>query len=274
MGVGFPQPSKTFALPLSSVDLFQGTTVTAAAGANAKGGFATVISEIPESADGLQVYAYVTQTARDYLVDIALGPAGQEEIIVPNLQLASGTIESACNPMYVPVSVPAGYRVSARCQSTVASSTVALLVKAMRYSPIVPRVHNNRATNYGANEADSGGTGVDPGAVGSTFGAWAEIVAACANPVRFLNVMVGSRNNAAMAGAILAVQVGAGPAGSEVVIAEGFQMRSLTGTDCWLPGWHWAVCDVPAGTRLAARAVCNITDATDRLCDVTLIGYD
>lgn len=102
-----------------------GTSVPPSASANTKGGFTQLIAST--SVDYLGFYVEVnlgdTNTSASVgafsLIDIAIGGAGSEIIIVPNIQWYHG----ASRPrQFYPIPIPAGTRISARCQADAASS--------------------------------------------------------------------------------------------------------------------------------------------------------
>jgi hypothetical protein len=247
-------------------------SATASASTNTKGSWSEICDSTPIECDSFQLYAFVTPTLRNYLIDIGIGAVGQEVVIVENIQLHSGTTESPAAPMLIPIKIPAGSRIAARCQSTTGSSTAAVSITLHKEGMYIP-LDNNRATTYGANTADSGGADLDPGGSAGVYGTWQQIVSTTVEDIRFMNICLGSRVNTVMANSDCNVQVAYGPAGQEITIMPNMTMRSLTTTDWFLPCWWWAPVYVPGGNRLVARARSNITDATDRLLEIVAIGY-
>jgi len=128
-----------------------------------------------------------------------------------------------------------------------------------------------QCVTYGDVAGSSTGTQIDPGGTADTKGSWVQMTSSTAVPIRFLNLLV-SMENSGSSNAEWKVDVGIGGAGSETVIEGDLLARCKATYDMIVPNaygfWH----DVPASTRLAVRAQCSITDATDRLFNAVLYG--
>jgi len=154
-----------------------GTTVTAGT-ANVKGVWAQISAATPVNASGVIVMLASLSANGDYLIDIGIGAAGFESVLIRNI-LYCRRADDACAHFRFDVGVPAGSRLVARAQSTASSPTV--VVAAMLLSYGFPGLsHLGLVLDYGTAVADSGGTGVDPGATLNTKNSWAELVAATA----------------------------------------------------------------------------------------------
>ena len=127
---GFKQAS-----PLNIVDCYglagssRGTTVDAGTSANTKGAYAEVVASATRKIEGL-VVAFgngndATRASGEWLVDIAIGAAGSEQIIVPDLHISLSTAEAKIFPQtypFLPIVIPAGTRIAARAQSTLTTT--------------------------------------------------------------------------------------------------------------------------------------------------------
>ena len=249
-----------------------GTVLTASASTNTKGAWAQLVAATPIDAHAIAVIIR-TNTA-DQMMDIAVGPAGQEHVIVPNL-ITGDDGKSGSRPIfYLPISIPKGSRLSGRNQSTTGGAAQSLIVMLMNHgsgaSPPMGRI-----TDYGTATADSGGTGVDPGATLNTKNSWAELVAATASPIRQILICIGNQGNNVRSAASWLLNIGVGPAGQEHVILADMTLESETVADLMQPPvlGPFPVA-IPSGSRIAARAQCNISDATDRLFDVAVYGVN
>jgi hypothetical protein len=132
-----------------------------------------------------------------------------------------------------------------------------------------------RVTDYGTNTADSGAVSVDPGATINTKGSWTQIVASTTNPIRMLMVGIGNGANATRTAYDWLLDIGIGGSGSEVVILADQHLEAHTSDDLMSPTFIGPFpCNIPAGTRIAARSQCSGNDAADRLCDVQIYGID
>jgi len=99
-------------------------------------------------------------------------------------------------------------------------------------------------------------------------------------------VSVGLASNTAPSNATWMVDIGQGAAGSEIGVGGTSATTGLVDLPFRLawdatstagafgPYFGPLPVSIPAGTRLAARAKCSITDATDRQITVALYGLD
>lgn len=250
----------------------RGTLITASATPNTKGAYAQMVASTARHATGIVIIANRHGDANvDYLIDIAAGGAGSEQVILSNLLSTNGPGGDAFGGWwYFPLAIPAGTRISARCQSTGASADVrvtAHLVGAqMQIAPL------SKVTTYGANTADSGGTSIDPGASANTKGAWTQLTASSAALAGFA-LAFGTQANTTRTRCTWLIDIGIGGAGSEQVLLADLLLSTDTSSDNMAPGaTPFLPLSIPAGTRIAARAACSITDATDRLFDLVLYG--
>lgn len=252
-----------------------GTNVAASASLNTKGSYVELEASAALDADGFYFYVLTGTVAGDYLIDVAIGGAGSEVDIVSNLLCSSPSNNSeAPFEVYIPLPIPAASRISCRCQSSDSSATPTVcgvlakggFYKAMRMS---------RATTYGANTADSGGVSIDPGGTINTKGAYSQLSAAITNPIRYAIICAGSQNNTVRTAMTHTVDIAYGGAGSETVIVPDINIRQVAvAYDGIQPAFTPRFFDLQAGQRLAARQAASGTDATDRLLDVVVIGFD
>lgn len=246
-----------------------GTSVAAHASANTKGGWVQISASTPIDADGFYLNLLAGTVSRDFLIDIGIGAAASEVVILPDLPMSSGTAGQATE-VYVPLRIARGTRVAARCQATAGSAVcfVGVGLIASRYMPSF-----KRATTYGAVTADSGATAIDAGAVANTFGGWVQLAAALTNPMRYALVCLAAAGNYNRVSADYVYEIGVGAALSEVSIAGGMY-SAQNSLDFWTPSSYHRAMEAPAGIRLAARARSSTTDAADRLTDIAVIGFD
>lgn len=257
--------------------LTAGINVDSSASANTKGSYVELSASTPFDADGFYLTAADGVTGRDYLIDIAVGAAGSEAVILENIPFhTGGTGNIGLAQAYIPIPIKAGTRVSARAQASTGSSGVRLMVRLVAGS-FYASIRCGRATTYGAATADSGGVSVDPGGVANTKGSYAQIVASLTNPFACCMVCLSGQANAARQTARWFTDVAIGGAGSEQVLIDNHYSRVTVAVDndtiepIWSP---LMFVSAKSGERLAARAQSHITDATDRLFDVVVIGFD
>ena len=207
---------------------------------------------------------------RDLALDIAVGADGSEQVIAPDLMLSGG--RQLGTIWQVPIPVPEGSRLSIRAIATNATTIeVGIMLIGRSFQNSSPM---SRMTSYGVVAGDEGGVVVDPGGTANTKGAWAEIEAATANPMKILNVAIGNRQNLSRADANWLIDLGIGAGGSETVVIPDFYINADSNATCMRPTNTWFPVAIPEGVRLAVRAQCSINDATNRLFDVLLYGVD
>lgn len=254
-----------------------GVAVTASGSTNTKGSWAELIASTARDAVGLIVNIGRGHTATaDFLVDIGIGAASSETVLVPNLKGDNGSNTLGPGQIFLPIGIPAGTRISARCQSTSASAVSRIQVVTM-YGSWLTAPPLGRVTDYGTATGDSGGVSIDPGGSANTKGSWAQITASTTNPIRSMLVAVGNQNNSSRGAATdWLLDVGIGGSGSEQVIVADWHVEVATSDDNLEPHYLGPIpVNIPAGTRLAARSqASNILDATDRLFDVIAYGID
>lgn len=155
-------------------------------------------------------------TETSMLVDIAIGEAASEIIILPQLLSRSVREGAAGSHIYsFPIKIPSGVRVSARCRAAISSGTV--LVSLMRGADSFQgETGLSTVVDYGANISLSTGITVTP-ALAPTFGSWTEITASTTQSHRGLTVCA-TRAAGFWASRRLAYQVAVGSVGNEEII--------------------------------------------------------
>jgi hypothetical protein len=236
-----------------------GTTLTPGA-ANTKGSFAT-LGTTGFSYDGF--FATCTGlggggTTR-YRVDLAINTDGSDQLIVEDLYFdpgSAGNYVVGSRRVLLPVSLPAGAAVKARCQS--ASGGGSLSVGVLGFQGDAKATKGFRAL-----KSATDWTNTDPTnsltLSGTTLTGWIQIMAS--TPVRFagLALAVDTLGNTSMTSAHATFEIAIGVSGSEhsTGIVIPLQLASPAGgiaTEACLP------CDIAAGTRLSVRAQCDVAD--------------
>lgn len=244
------------------------TSVAASASTNTKGTWVELITATDGVATGILVQLRGGSTIpADHLVDIGVGGAASEVVLIPDLVVSSST-DIGVVDYFFPLLLPAGTRISARSQSTTGSQVPLVGVCVFGGNPA--RALTSVAA-WGATAADSGGVSVDPGAVANTKGAWTELSASIEG-CDYLALGFGNQLNNARAASNVIIDLGIGGAGSEVVVLPDVFLRFVTGADVPIPGSVYLPLSLPAGARLSARSSTVTTDATDRLVDVVAYG--
>lgn len=103
-----------------------GTAITSSVSTNTKGSYTQLVASTAKDYCGLLLVPDTNQsgTATALLLDIAIGAGGSEQVIVPNFYQSSFNDKVATS--FVPINIPSGTRISARCQSATASQKIGL----------------------------------------------------------------------------------------------------------------------------------------------------
>lgn len=248
-----------------------GTALTAGA-VNVKGAWAQLVASTPTETSWVLVNLY-RSSQHKHLVDIGIGAAAAEQVIIPNLGLQSvGSSADRFNASYLfPLTIPKGVRVSARSQASSAGQasrvTIHLIGSSFGSSSGLGRV-----TDYGTATADSGLTALDPGGTANTKGAWVQLTASTTGLTRWIAIGVGHDALAVAANQGWHVDIGIGASGSEQVLIPNLPFSINATSDVTLVPVLALPVHIPAGTRLAARCQCDVITATERLLDVAAWG--
>lgn len=223
-------------------------------------------------ADGFYLTLFgPSNTVGDNLLDFGLGNTGNavDSTIISNLQYSGAAAFSQAVWFYVPLPIPKGKRLAWRFQSSDASMGITAQVKYMR-GGVYSLMRRKRATTYGANTADSGGTSVDPGGSGGVKGSYVSL-GSITSRHDYLIVCIGTQNNSARTVADHLFDIACGT----TVWWPDQYIGQSAGSDTFHPAIvaSW-VRPMLVGTNLQVRQQSSITDATDRLADFTVIGID
>jgi hypothetical protein len=248
-------------------------TVVASATPHTKGAWTELIAATGSLATFMRITGncVTSSTNTAVLVDIGVGAAASETVVIPNMTFGGNASEHIS---MVPISIPPGSRVSARSQGAQVSQPVSVWIEL--YHPRTINGNDSRhgnwsrtVTTYGAVTASSLGTTLTtPGSL-NTKSAWTEITSSTTAPLSNIWATFGrgGQNNTSPVANML-VDIGFGAAGSESVLIENVFLQMTTGESMNIAGP--TACqglDLPAGTRLAARYQ---RDATTGVIDVCL----
>lgn len=238
--------------------------VADAALAHTKGAFVEIITSAEFATDAvfLDFRPAGTGVAHLALVDIAVGPAGSEVVVIENLPLHMAWNDRGHRHIWLPLSLPRGARVSARCQSSTAGASIGL--RAWLYASHGRAIRGpDHYVTLGANPADSGGTQAT-GAAAHTFGLYAELTSACPRPLSMGYLMVtpsvaiGNMTNRSFD-----VILGVGASGSEVEITPRLTFSEDTTADDYHPYVLGPLpLAVPRGARIAVKFAGSVAATT------------
>lgn len=250
-------------------------------GSNAKGSWVQVIASTAGDVIELAVTVIGASSSTansSMLLDIGIGAAGSETVLVADIPVGHTTSQGTgiAGFVRIPAYIPAGTRVAVRMQANRTSSTVNVPML-FNYAISAPGTTftSTRFDTYGANTSASIGATVAPDATANVNGAWVELTASTARDHRgFLLLSQGWGQTATGTLTFNAhgyvLELGAGAAGSEVVLGS-VHVRTSTGRTRQGPWPDWPIWrPIPAGTRLAAR--CRCSNASGLPIDAVAIG--
>ncbi len=260
-------------------------TVAANASINTLGAWVQIIAST--SADSVTLLVCISgfnNVGPDAGVDIGVGSAGNEVMVAQQLSVCRKDNNGAAQGNYLlPVSIPSGTRISARCQVNKINDGVKIAITTF----------DGAFTNFdgfagvdpiGFSAATTLGTSVDPGAVLNTKGAYSQLIASTAKDYAGFIIAFDCQNQLTGISTdqvVIGVDISVGGAGSEVLLIPDVYLLKNNetyttpaandvgtipnNTDVfWTP--------VPSGTRIAARARADSTTAVERVIGVTVYG--
>jgi hypothetical protein len=246
-------------------------SITKAGAIHTKGAWTELTASLVQEANGLIVNF---RTYKRGSFDLAIGGAGSEIIVAANMLTGLGGLAAGTGyPWYsIPITIPAGTRLSGRVQLADLAASALMAVYALTGGFNLDPVLSNCAT-YGFVAASTKGTDIDPGATIHTKGAWVEFAASLTHPVKAVIVAFDHADATSNAYTTWLVDVGLGAAGSEQVLIPNIAIAYDT------PRIIQALCtpviraSIPAGSRVSLRAQCLINTVTTRVFDAVLYCF-
>lgn len=254
------------------VNLTTSSLITVTGGvANTKGAWVEFIANTPYPAAGviLQHLLGIAQSSqnRSTLVDIAVGGVGAEQVLLPNVNIG---FAQGSRGILFPIFVPSGSRVSLRFACTTASVIAGYQITLCNAGGNPLYYAGTRATDYGVNTAESGGTALTSSGIINTKGSWTEITASTARPMRWLIPFITPITTNSVPTQNLLVDIGVGAGGSEQALMENLAVLTSTSEECFYSPFGIPV-NIPQGARLSARFQSTSIAGTAG-CRVSFIG--
>lgn len=233
-------------------------------------GFTELIAATTFDYEGFLLFFKRDTTTSHISIDIAIGAAASEVEILTDFCIGTPTTAVAITKsgsIFIPLRVPKGSRISARCSS---ASAVRVMIHGYNGAPgRMEGFSQIQALGVSSNR----GVAVNAGASANTKGAWAEITSSTADFIKGLLVQIDENANTILTTGQFLIDIGIGGAGSEVVIIPNIPAATHS-TDDFIAYSHtdFYPIEIPPGTRIAARCQSSITDATDRVIGVSLLA--
>ena len=143
-----------------------GTTITASSSANTLGSYVELVSaannDRPINRIIVQCYPDTSVGQGEIMVNIAIGAAASEEIIIPNLFLPTSPTGGniAMYTFDFPIEIPSGVRISAAVQSSTSNETFVVALILMR-GALSQSTGLSTVDSIGANTSTTDGVKVD-----------------------------------------------------------------------------------------------------------------
>jgi hypothetical protein len=238
-----------------------GVSMSAGSPGHRKGAWVTVIAETPYDAHGIWIAVFGTWGGSSFfgntqLVDVAVGPPGGEQVIVPNYDAScvpSQAIVTDFDPFmtFFPVYVRRGSRIAARNQSSGSGSSAWIMI-ALEGLPLHAPWGVGPVVDYGTNLGATRGTAVTPGV--NAWGAWTLIGTTSRTHTWWTMGMDHQNDTSVDTDATYLIEIGVGPDGDQQSL--GVMRRRILSL--------WAIGDgvfpaflasrpIPAGTAIWAR---------------------
>ena len=233
-----------------------GTAVQAGASAGTKGLWTQIVSSTDEDTFGVKVHILAGQTTfnRPVMVDIGIGAAASEEIVIPDLMGGMNKSDEHVLHYEFPLFVPAGSRIAARASGTT-GSTVIDVALSLGYGsasiiPVVNRIHAYNADPSNAQASTTGSYGTS-----GTWGSYVQLTASADKDHHWVNFNPHCYGLGGFAGDDDAwIDIARGAASSEETIVDEMAFRSGATTDCLDPVIVKMPLTMIEGARYSARA--------------------
>ena len=246
------------------------TTVTAGT-ANVKGNYAELSAATAIDAYGFILCFEHTTGNRNFLIDVALGAAGAEVVLLSNFFCSTGAFVTWVFSPFIPMSIPAGSRVAVRCQCNVNAQAMRCGMTLIQTDFGAYSGAYSAVETWGADTSDSAGTAVVSGQ-NDAKGAYAQLVASSANNTSAIIIHVGAGDFTHAANNEMLIDIATGGAGAETVLIPNIYVIGDVFEDIFRPQLIGPIpCSIPSGTRVAVRA--QDTDTTVEAFDVTITAF-
>ncbi len=251
-----------------------GTAITASASANTKGSWVDLGAVTTFNYQAIWVSMVGGATAADLLIDIGLSDGVNRWVIMPDLRCAmSAGIWRGATVVQLPLYIPEGSQLSARCQASVGSSVVYLAITGGTLGMHgAPGYAMARKCFVGT--AASRGTDVEP-TTANTKTAWVQLILSSLDDAQALLVAVGPGAQVTRTvDRTYLLDIGMNSVGSEYALIPDLVIGQSAADDRPQPQYLGPFpANLRAGTRISARAQASDVTAGERKIDVAAWGF-
>jgi hypothetical protein len=210
-------------------------------------------------------------TFANMLLDIGLGPTGNEQVAIANMTYGMPGVALA-RRWTVPIRIPSGTRVSARAQNDTAGTVSARITMQARGANGQNPTSSQSSVHYGTSTTLSRGTLVDPGGTANVKGAWTEITPGTSTSHSSVTIVVQGNNASPKSIGNALIDVGIGPLGNETVVIPNLPSTIGASADHLPIVFGPFLLSLPPGTRIVARAQSTETGST-RQVYINILGH-
>lgn len=241
---------------------------------HAKASWSQLITSTPADFFGFY-YELITgnRAGYNYSFDIGIGSSGSEQSLVDDVALhrvSSATFYRLGCVYYFPFFIPAGSNMHGRGRSNYSVSETGI------YGGIHGIIDNPfnhfmaaRSQTMNFNPSGTNSRQIDPGGTINTWGSWADVQdGPLALNAKWVLICVNSGTDLTRSTAVWRFQLAVGGSGNEQPIIE-FSAGVYTNTDLITPWIRWYPVNIPTGTSLRHRAMCDISTSGDRVINVS-----
>lgn len=252
-----------------------GIAITPSTTTSTYGSYTTIIASTAFTYESLLVMLYRTGNATDYCFDIAIGAAASEWNIVKDLRLSCRTSASgAANRFMLPLHVPSGSRISARCQAGGASQS-ATDISLIGFSSGVGGAPGFSRCEHLGSLTTSRGITLDP-STANTKTAYTQVNASTAGCYKAVMVQVGGAGDIARTtNSNVLFDLAIGAAASEANVLPNYPIGTFAFV--WEEPVHNVMgpfaLNIPEASRVSMRCQASDVTAGDRTLDFCVYGF-
>lgn len=281
MAGGFPVGFQMNCMGGSTPTSAGGLSLTSGATANTVGSYVELVTSTPRNSTWALVVIQDSGTAtggQTSSVNIATGASGSEVVQIANLVIQRDSLSSLpgdCANYFFPWVLPAGTRIAANCQDS--AGAVPLSVSIMLFDDAMASIIGGGAIDtIGFSTGTTLGTTIDPGTTTFTKGAYSQLSSSLTYDLAGFFLGFDGQGGTGSSQARWTLDIATGSSGNEVVLLPDFQLYSraisTSSKPIYPPNTPYFPIQIPAGTRVSARAQCNVSTSTTRKFGVTLYG--
>lgn len=265
LSIAWYQGQSQDAVVKSGSSVRQTYTATASATPHTVGSYTEIVSALSQDIAGIFVQittaTSVSATDSSSLINIAIGGAGSEVVVVPNIGIGYKATANLTG-LFIPIKISKGTRVAFNAQSVIGSKTIAcrfIFVYSRRKVIASP----TQIDTYGADTLTSAGVTISNPGAGNTKGSYTEITASTDRPYQGLFISIQGAQSTAISSGSALVDVAIGPGGNEINIIEDLHCVTTTGESIDPITPSTIMRHIPAGTRISARYQRSTTISAD-----------